>query len=90
MNDGSAQLLQVRRTTEVQDVVVQIDSTTNRPPFGLRLSKLRLEAPPANLFVPPSEFTKYPSAEALADELAARRNNIRRSSRYSPGPSTSP
>jgi hypothetical protein len=37
-----------------------------------------MQAPPEQIFALPSDFSKYPTAEALADELAARQHNLRR------------
>lgn len=48
------------------------------PPLALSFSKVKLEAPPADLFAPPDGFTGYRSAEALANEIAARQYNLRR------------
>src|SRR5512133_365662 len=59
-------------------VPTRIRSVTNSPAFTLKLAKVRHEAPAANLFVPPDGFAKYPTPEAMADELASRKNSVRR------------
>jgi hypothetical protein len=78
LNNGTGWQFRVSRAADAKGLPSRISSVTNAPAFTLKLARIRLEAPPANLFVPPEEFAKYPSPEALADELAARKSGIRR------------
>jgi hypothetical protein len=78
LNDGSAVTYEVLRAIDLNAFPVRIESATNSISFVLNLSKIRLESPAAELFSPPDGFTKYPTPEAMADELAARQNNLRR------------
>jgi hypothetical protein len=50
-------------------------------------SRIRLETPPNDLFLPPSDFTKYASAEAMMHELVARQQNLKRKRGWQPPPS---
>lgn len=77
LDNGSAWLFEVTRSSPAV-LPTRISSVTNAPPFILKIARIRSEAPPANLFAPPEGFVKYRSPEALADELAARKNNVRR------------
>jgi hypothetical protein len=77
MSDGTTVDFQVQRATDLKGFPVQIEHGT-KGVSTLTLSKVRLDPPPADLFSLPEGFTKYPTPEAMADELAARQNNIRR------------
>jgi hypothetical protein len=79
LTDGSTAEFELLRALDLNSFPVQIANTTNRA-YTLSLSKVRLEEPPADAFAPPEGFTKYPSPEALADELAVRQSNLRRKS----------
>jgi hypothetical protein len=79
LSDGSISEYELFRATDLNGFPVQISSITNVA-FTLTLSKIRFEQPPADAFSPPDGFTKYPTPEALSDELAARQNNLRRKS----------
>ena len=76
-SDGSKAVFDVWRATDLKGVPVQITGIMNGNPFKLSLSKIRLEIPPADVFVPPEAFTRYESAEALLNELLLRQHNIR-------------
>lgn len=78
MSDGSTSLFRLWRAGDSKNPPARLSTVTNSPAFTLRLTKIRFEAPPANLFVPPSDFVKYATPEALADELAVRQHNARR------------
>jgi hypothetical protein len=79
LSDGSAVEFELLRATDLNGFPVQVAGATNVT-FTLHLSKVRFEQAPAEAFSLPEGFTKYPSPEALADELAARQNNLRRRS----------
>jgi hypothetical protein len=82
-SDGTSVRFRLWRAPESKGAPARLASEGVSPPLALTLSKVRLEAPPAELFEPPNGFSKYPTAEALADELAARRHNLRRGPRPS-------
>lgn len=77
-NGSSA--FEVWRALDLNGFPVRIESATNANTFTLNFSKVRLELPAADIFAPPEGFTRYTSPEAMADELAARQNNLRRKS----------
>jgi hypothetical protein len=81
LDNGSEWLFTLSRP-DSGAVPTRISSVTNSPPFILKLARTRREAPPASLFVPPPDFAKYATPERLADELAARKNNLRRRSSF--------
>lgn len=78
--DGPTETFDVLRAMDLNGLPLRIESVTNSVPFVLTLSKVRLEAPALALFSPPEGFAKYPSPQAMADELAAREHNLRRKS----------
>jgi hypothetical protein len=78
--EGNGTAFDFYRAIDLKGVPLRITSITNTPAFTLTLSKVRLEAPPANIFLPPDGFTRYNNPEAMADELAAREHNLRRKS----------
>jgi len=78
MSDGSSALFRVWRALDLKQFPIRIDAATNAGSFSLQCSKVRLQAPPAELFTPPSGFTQYPNAEAMMTELVIRQHNLRR------------
>jgi hypothetical protein len=78
LNDGSVIGFDVWRALDLKEFPVRIASVPPATPMTFSMSKIRLEAPSADVFQPPSGFTKYESAEAMLDELAARQQNLRR------------
>lgn len=78
--DGTVAGFELLRAIDLKGFPVRIESATNVMAFTLTLSKAQLEQSPPDVFSPPEGFTKYATAEALADELAARQNNLRRKS----------
>lgn len=82
-SDGTTAEFEVARVTDLGNVPVQMRShaTTNMIARTVTLSKILLQAPAADLFAPPEGFTRYSSAEAMADEIAARKRNLRRGNR---------
>src|SRR5262249_3462379 len=71
MSDGSTAQFRVFRATDLKGLAIRIVSATNSPSQTVSLSKIRLESPPPDLFLPPNGFTKYNSGEAMLDELVA-------------------
>lgn len=98
LNDGTTAAFEVARATDLNSLPVQLRSrgSTNSVARTVTLSKVRLQAPAAELFAPPDGFTRYSSPEAMADEIAARKRNLRRGNRgalepfESPPPGTTP
>lgn len=84
MADSTTAGFEIFRAIDLNGFPLRVESVTNSSVFTLNLSKVRLEQPPAEVFAPPDGFTKYSSAEVMADELAARQNNLRRKSTGSP------
>lgn len=80
MNDGGKAVFRVWPGDPRKQFPARLEGRT-RPPLTLTFAKVRLEAPAAGLFKPPEGFTRYPSAEALADEIAVRQHNFRRGAR---------
>jgi len=78
MSDDSTSSFQVFRALDLNRVPVLINSISNSPPFALSLSKIRAVPPPADVFTPPADFTKYDSAEMMVTELIMRQHNLRR------------
>jgi hypothetical protein len=66
--------LQILRTEKPGDFPVQL-ATTN---ITVKLSRVRLGKPAADLMSPPQGFTRYSSAELMAQEIALRRHNLKR------------
>jgi hypothetical protein len=89
-SDGSATVLHLWRATDLNGLPVRITGAWNGTPLVLTLSKARLEAAPEDLFAPPGDFTKYPSAEAMMAELTMRQHNLSRRPTYSPSESLEP
>jgi hypothetical protein len=78
MSDGSASLVHVWRAVDLKGVPVRLSTATNSIPLAVGLSRIRLEAPPAILFAPPAGFAQYDSPQAMADEIALRQHNLKR------------
>ncbi len=76
---GSTAAFSVWRAADLQGFAMRIASVTNSATLTVSFSKVRIEQPPEDIFLPPNGFTKYDSAEAMMDELASRQLNLRRS-----------
>ncbi len=63
----------VWRSIEKQDFPVRIQTTNNTQNLTLTLSRVRMQAPPAELFALPSGFKAYESTDAMMAELVRRR-----------------
>ena len=81
-SDGSATVLRLWRATDLKGLPVRVTCAANGAPLTLTLSKVRLEAMPDDVFLPPKGFKKFDSAEALINELAARQQNLKRHPTY--------
>jgi len=82
--DGVATVWHVWRATDLKGMPLRITGAPNGIPLTLSLSKIRLQAPPNDLFSPPDGFTKHASAEGMVNELAAREHNLKRKPGYEP------
>jgi hypothetical protein len=76
--DSPVASFEVWRAIDLHGFPVRIESATNLNTYLVNFSKIRLEAPSADIFSPPDGFTKYETPEAMADELAARQHNLKR------------
>lgn len=81
LSNGSGAAFEVCRAPDLQNLPLRVSALTNANPFTLSLTKPRVEAVRPELFAPPDGFTRYSSAEAMADELAARRRILRHGNR---------
>ena len=78
MSDGSHATFRVLRAADLTRVPVRISSVSNAAPFALSFTKIRIEAPAADLFAPPKDFTRYESPEVMMAELLMRHQNLKR------------
>ena len=81
-SDGSVTGFRLWRAADLNGLPLRITRASGGPPLTLTLSKVRLETLPDDLFVPPSDFAKYDSAERLMNEFASRQQNLKRSPTY--------
>jgi len=79
MADGAQARFEVWRVRELEGFPVRIHALEGLDNTDVNLSKIRLQPPPADVFVIPKGFTPYSSAEALADEVAIRRRALKQS-----------
>jgi hypothetical protein len=75
-DDGVPAVFVVWRAQELQGLPLRIESRATGVPVVLTLSRVRLEAVPADLFQPPNGFTKYASTETMMSELFLRTHNL--------------
>ena len=83
-SDGVATAFRVWRAADLKGLPLRIQCSSGGVPLTLTLSKVRLEAVPNDLFLPPNGFTKYESPEAMMTEMALRRVNLSRKQIYRP------
>jgi len=86
MNDGSKAVFRVWPNEARKELPAHIEARGN-PSMALSLAKIKLQPPAPDLFLPPDSFSKYATAEALADELAVRQHNLGRGLREPAVPS---
>ena len=77
LSDGTKSVFHTSGDSHTGSLPTQIKSES-QPQTSIALAKVRMQPPTEDTFAVPSGFSKYPSAEALADELAARQHNLRR------------
>jgi hypothetical protein len=85
-SDGEERVFQVWRAKDLKGMPVRIACTVNGKPLTVALSRIRIEIPPTELFAPPTDFTKYSSAETMMTELVARQQNIKHKRGWEPPP----
>jgi hypothetical protein len=76
-NDGSTATFSVWCAADLDDFPVRITSSDAAKPFTISLSDLRYETLAAKLFLPPEDFTRYASLEAMNGELILRKARAR-------------
>jgi hypothetical protein len=87
LSDGAETVFQVWRAMDLKGMPLRITGSAGGTPLSVGFSKIRLETPPNDLFLPPSDFTKYASAEAMMHELVARQQNLKKKRGWEPPPS---
>jgi hypothetical protein len=75
-SDGQTMDFQLYRVQGVGNLPMQIKSLNSAQFFTLALSKIRLETPAEELFLPPDGFTKYESEAAMLSELGIRQQAV--------------
>ena len=80
--DGTPTVFQVWRAPDLHGLPLRINCPSTGAPLILTLSNARIETLPANLFQPPTGFTKYDSSEAIMAELFLRKHNLNRKPIY--------
>jgi hypothetical protein len=69
-------VLIVWRGTAQQDLPLKIQMTNSPGAVTLTLSRIRFQAPPADLFALPNGFKRYESTDAMISELVKRRTDL--------------
>lgn len=77
LSDGLVASFRLQCAADLNGLPLRIEAIGNAPPLVVTLSKVRAEVPAPDLFAPPSSFSKFESAQAMADELAMRQHNLR-------------
>jgi hypothetical protein len=84
-DDGSVARFLVWQATDAKHLPVRIESVTGLRQFTLNFSRVRLDLPAPELFVPPDGFTRYPTAVALMGELIIRQTELLKANQRTPG-----
>jgi hypothetical protein len=84
-SDGQTLAFQLMRTHDAGRLPMQTKSLNSLQAFTLTLSKIRLEKPSDDLFLPPDGFTKYQNEAAMLTELEIRQQGIFSSKRRDNG-----
>jgi hypothetical protein len=75
---GRIHMFKVWRAPELKGFPVRVQRLGTNSSLALTLSKVRLEAPPENLFSPPESFARYANPDVLMSEIVLREQNLRR------------
>lgn len=78
LGNNSTSVVQVLRAPEFQGFPLRLTATVGGETTIVSVSRVQLSVQPPELFAVPEGFASYSSAEALVDELAARRRELRR------------
>jgi hypothetical protein len=76
-DDGSASAFRVWRATDLKGIPLRISGASDGVAVTLLLTKVRLEALPADLFQPPSGFAKFDSVEVMVNEMGSRQQKLK-------------
>ena len=86
-SDGTETTLQAWRAGDLKGMPLRITGALGGKTFTLTLSRVHLEMPPADLFQPPGDFTRYASADGMMTELQTRQLDLKRKRGWQPPPS---
>jgi hypothetical protein len=75
-NDGTTARFNVWQTEDMKHLPARIQCTSGARQFTLDFSDIRLNLPDPELFVPPADFTRYPTPVALMNELIIRQTEM--------------
>jgi hypothetical protein len=74
-NDGDTTKFELWCASDLNDFPVRLLKANAPEPYIINLSKFRLETVKPDIFLPPEDFTKYTSPQAITDELVVRKLN---------------
>jgi hypothetical protein len=77
-SDGAAHRFKAWRAADLNDLPLKIVLADGETGSAVLLSQVRPERPPADAFEPPNGFTRYESADAMANEIMLRQRDMRR------------
>jgi hypothetical protein len=83
-SDGSRSRFTVWRADDAKGFPVRIKAVEGWTEFTINFSAIRLESLPGKLFLPPEDFTKYVSADAMMTELSMRQSAVKKRREDSP------
>ena len=75
--EGADSVYEVWRAVDLRGLPLRITENGKAGPRTVTISKVRLGAPPEEIFQPPPAFTRYASVEAMMTELAIREQSFR-------------
>ena len=75
-NNGQTISLQQLRAQDMGNLPLQVESLNSPQSFKLALSRIQLNIPATELFLPPDGFTKYKSEAAILTEIGIRQQSI--------------
>jgi hypothetical protein len=75
-DDGTTARFNVWQAEDAKHLPARIQCTSGERQFTLNFSDIRLDLPAPELFVPPVDFTKYPTPVALMNELIIRQTEL--------------
>jgi hypothetical protein len=75
ISNGAVPTLIVWRSIAKQDLPIRVQGTNSSPGVTVTLSRVRMEAPPPQLFELPTGFKAYASTDEMMSELVRRRTD---------------